>query len=196
MKLNNTKKTSTSHNNEDSIYKQIADTFGDRIFLMMHVAKDEQSVRYNFHGPGRVGRMAGMIAAKVPGVKTVSDVYRAAMYLGLSIIYNMLLKDPTEETACFFTQIVEGEKINQQVQLIDQCLYLVAQYFLGFQAGVTSEDELNDKVSELVSQLPKGLRKIAQENINQVLKGVPFTQISKIRRPGRPIKVIGYDEDY
>jgi hypothetical protein len=195
MKLNNTKKTSANHSDKDSVYKQIAAKFGSKISLMLNLIKgEERSIRYNFHGPPRLGRMAGMIAAKVPTVKTLSDVYRAGSYLGISIIYHMLLKNPSEETKCFFDQCIECETISNQVGLIENCLFLVAENFYGHQNGIISWDQLQEKIDELVGQLPKSLQKIVHEKINQILNGVPLLQVSDVKRVGRPPKRPGYDE--
>lgn len=194
MKLENTKKTSTSHEDKDSVYKQIAAKFGSKITLMLNLVRgEEKSIRYNFHAAPRIGRMAGEIAAKVPTVKTLSDVYRAGSYLGISIIYHMLLKNPSEETKCFFDQCIECETISNQVGLIDNCLFLVAQNFYGHQNGIISSDQLQEKTDELVSQLPKGLQKIVHEKINQILNGVPLLQVSDVKRSGRPPKRLKYD---
>lgn len=201
MKLTNNKKTSTSHNgkdskdDKDSIYKQIADEFGAQISLMLTIVKNDENTRYSFFAPGKISRMAGIIAAKVSVVKTVSDVYRAAVYLGVSIIYNMLLKNPTEEISCYFDQCAEGDNIIQQVQLIERASYLVSQYYSGFQAGIIDEKKLKEKTDILIRQLPKGLQKIAQKDIDQILNGVPFARISSLKRVGRPTKMIEYNDD-
>lgn len=192
MKLENTKKKSTSHEDKESVYKQIAEKFGPEIKLMLTMKKGEEPTRYNFRAPGKIGRMAGILAAKISVVKTVSDVYRAAVYLGLSIIYHMLLQNPSEETVCFFEQCAEGDLIIERVNLIDRCLYLVAQHFAGYQGGIMDWDELQKKVKKMVDQLPKNLQKIAQNDINKVLNGVPVAQITSIKQVGRPVKEIEY----
>ena len=107
----------------------------------------------------------------------------------------MLLKNPSEETKCYFDQCIELETINNQVGLMENCLFLVAQNYYGYQNGIIGNDELKEKIDELVGQLPRSLQKIVHDKIGQILNGVPLLQVSDVKRVGRPPKRPNYDEN-
>ena len=193
MKLAASKKTNSDHGNqtnEDSVYKQITETFGDQITPMLNIPKDEESFHFSFRGMQKCGTMAARIAAKSDAVKTISEVLRASIYLGVSIMFHLLYKNPPEDVSCYFDQIAEADRFAYQAQLVDKCSQLIAKYYDSYESGIIDSEKLKDKTFKLVNQLPKPLQDAAQNQATQLLNGVPLSRISSTKGRGRPVEMV------
>jgi len=195
MKLNNnTNQTSVDHGKkkeDEFVYDKIVAEYGEQIQLMLNCPKNEESTHFSFRGMQKCGTMAAQIAAKSDRVKTVSEVYRASLNLGVSILFRLLFKNPPENMSCFFEQAAEAEFFAYQAQLLDKSSYLISKYYEGYMGGVIDFEEFKSKSNKLVKQLPKGLQDMAQDRAEQILKGTPLSRISAMRSRGRPLKEEG-----
>ena len=74
---------------QDSVYKRIIEQFGEKISPMMYLAKGKPSVPINFRSFESVPNNAEILKDnKYTPFKTMSEVYRAASYLGMLLLFH------------------------------------------------------------------------------------------------------------
>ena len=77
--------------------KEIVDNLAVKLPIMTSISKGTASAHFNFIGLARHASLAESLIYKCKRFRTTSEVYRAAMYLGMSLLYHLTKDDGSAE---------------------------------------------------------------------------------------------------
>jgi hypothetical protein len=174
--------------------EEILDKFTTKIPLMTSIAKNTGSTHFNFIGLARHGSLAESLIFKSNRFKNTSEVYRAAMYIGMSIIYQLTKDEGTPEQKAradgVYKIIQVMESVNHSRQIIDAVVLSARDVIECADSGVIDFEEMKEKVSTLIDSLPKELHPIASDKIKKIMAGDNIVDImeTKIHRGAKGMK--------
>ena len=156
-----------------------------KIPIMTSIAKNTQTTHFNFIGLARHGSLAESLIYKSKRFRNPSEVFRAAMYLGMSLLYHLTKGEGTAEQKARADQVYKlievTESLNHKRQIIDAVTLSAKDVIECAESGVIDFEEMQEKVETLVNALPKELRPIAQEKIKRIKKGESIVDIVETR---------------
>jgi len=191
MKLKDTKQDAIDLTKEDRKQqwaKEMLARASVKIPIMTSIARNTQSAHFNFIGLARHASLAEALIFKSKRFRTTSEVYRAAMYIGMSLLYHLTEDDGTQKQKARADQIYRTielmESLNHSRQIIDAVVLSAKDVIECADSGVIDYEEMQEKVNMLVDSLPKELRTVAQGKIKRVKKGDSIVDIveTKIQR--------------
>lgn len=161
-------------NLNQSTYLKIAEQYGDDIKPMTALSKDEPSSHINLYIANRVAREAAIILTNSnQRFKTKTDVYRAAITLGMGVLYNMYPKlgeDGSGYGADFYAELRKDEKQLMHMQMLDTCMDQVHKYLSMHRRGMFDNEKLERKVKDVVNLLPKDIRVLAKAKVKELME--------------------------
>lgn len=193
MKIIKIDKTSMSL--DQSIYEKIVDEFGSQMNIVRHINKDQNSVHTTLRVAASIRDIAEKIATKCPRFASKAEVDRAAYYMGMMLIYQ-LVKDPAvqrDECGIMFNSLLAEEKSMVSLDMLDTVTEAVKRLSKAYEKRILSRSEFEKKVETLISYLPDELQEIAAENCDRVLHGENISNIINKRTKGRP-RIVPEDE--
>lgn len=125
--------------------------------------------------PEKMQRLAEEIRDEYERFKTMSDVYRAAIYIGMSMIFEyMPCKNATSEkkVKLLFKLFKANEEHNQDMLALDHVVDIAFQKKRQLHAGIITRQDLDEFVGDILELLPVSLHKPAMKKINQVMDGI------------------------
>jgi hypothetical protein len=197
MKLNQHKGDSVDLKQQEKKHqwaKEILDRLSVKIPIMTSIAKNTKSAHFNFLGLARHATLAASLIFKSKRFRTTSEVYRAALYLGMSILYQLTKDEGALEQKARADQIYKTieimESLNHNRQSIDAVVWAAKDLIDCADTGVIDYDEMSEKTSMLLNALPKELRSVASGKIKRIMKGDDVIDImeTKVQRGDRRTK--------
>jgi hypothetical protein len=197
MKLKDTKQSSMDLTEKEKKHrwaKEILSLVPVKIPIMTSIAKKTESAHFNFIGLGRHTSLAEALIFKSKRFRTTSEVYRAAMYIGMSVLYHLTEDEGTVKQKARANQIYQTiellESLNHDRQSIDAVVWSAKDMIECADSGVIDYDEMQEKVTMLIETLPKELRKVAHHKIKRVMKGDSVVDImeTKVQRGTKKTK--------
>ncbi len=153
--------------------------------IMTSIAKNTESAHFSFMGLARHGSLAESLIFKSKRFRTTSEVYRAAMYIGMSVLYYLTKDEGTTEQKARTEQIYQTiqalESMNHARQIIDAVVFAAKDIIDCKESGVIELEEMQEKISLLLEALPTPLAKVATEKIKRLVKGDNITDIAETR---------------
>lgn len=158
--------------NDPEVYKEIAQEFGERIKVMKDINKGQASSQIRFNIFDKTNQQAKQMSSKHNNLfPNVSHIHRAAHYLGLHILWHLVMEDTASyEDAILYDTIMILEKANYEKQTIDQ-------FMLAFGEGLRSvkgtEDELElmKNCEFSLKKMPKNMEKRARKKMKEIMEG-------------------------
>jgi len=189
---NNNKKTFTKTGDtlktERTIYEKIVDEFGKDLKVIKSLAGGTgTSAHLNFRCYNRLAAQASQIANKCPIIDTVSQVHRAAHYLGINLLYHILMRDNWDfKGSQTYEAIIQTEDINYNYQLLDDCAKAFKELYISYKAGVVTKQKALDGIEEIIETLPQEIQLLARRASVKIFSGRPIREILYDKGPGRP----------
>ena len=153
--------------------------------IMTSIAKNTESAHFSFMGLARHGSLAESLIFKSKRFRTTSEVYRAAMYIGMSVLYYLTKDEGTMEQKARATQIYKTistmESLNHSKQIVDAVVLSAKDVIECAQSGVIDFEEMEGKITTLIGVLPRELSRIASEKIKRIIKGDQMVDIAETR---------------
>lgn len=170
---------------DTSIYQEIAQEFQDRIPILSHIGKDQESTHISLRVLGNARRLASKMATKSGRFANRSEVERAAYYLGMMIIHH-LLKDSKHCDQCgiLFQSLLSEEVVTMSAQLLDTATESMKRIHNALKKDVISEENAKRQVENLITQLPDHLHKVAYDNCIRIFSGENIGNIFSKRTKG------------
>ena len=185
----------TEEEKKDKWAEGIVSNLTQKIPIMTSIGKKVESSDFHFIGLARHAALAESLIYKSKRFRTTSEVSRAAMYIGMSILYYLTKDEGTAEQKARADQIYKTiqlmEKVNHNRQIVDAVVTSARDLIESADTGVIDDDELSDKVSMLVNVLPKELTQVAKEKIRRIMKGENIVDIvdTRIHRGRKGMRV-------
>jgi hypothetical protein len=165
--------------------KEIIDKLTVKLPVMTSISKGTESTHFNFIGLARHASLAESLIYKCKRFRTTSEVYRAAMYLGMSLLYHLTKDEGTPEQKVRADQIYKllevMEPLDHSRMIIDAVVLSARNIIQCADSGVIDYEELSEKISTLVEALPTELQKVAREKIKRIMKGDNIVDIAETR---------------
>lgn len=179
---------------ERSIYEKIADKHGSKIPLMKSLSGDSEgkAIHINFRVHGRIAAQAEQIAAKSDKINNKSEINRAAHYLGMLILYHLLMRsDCGFKHSSIYENLLECEDLDYDYQVLDEATRSFKKVFNAFRASIITTKQANKRIENLISSLPENLRSLAREKANLIFENKKLAEVLFEKMPGRPFVVKG-----
>jgi hypothetical protein len=165
--------------------QEILNSFQGSIPIMTSIPKNTESTHFNFIGLARHGSIAESLIYKCKRFRTTSEVYRAAMYIGMSILYHLTKDEGTTEQKARADQMYKlievTESLNHSRQIIDAVVLSSKDIIECADAGVIDYEEMQERVDTVIDALPKELRPVAREKLKRIKKGDSIVDIVETR---------------
>jgi hypothetical protein len=165
--------------------EEVLKRFDGTIPIMTSIPKSTESIHFNFIGIARHGSIAESLIYKCKRFRTTSEVYRAAMYIGMSILYHLTKDEGTTEQKARADQMYKiiqvTESLNHSRQIIDAVVLSSKDIIECADAGVIDYEEMRERIETLIEALPKELRPLAREKVKRVKKGDSILDIVETR---------------
>jgi hypothetical protein len=165
--------------------KEIIDNLTVKLPIMTSISKGTKSTHFNFIGLARHAGMAEAFISKSNRFRTTSEVYRAALYLGMSLLYHLSKDEGTAEQKARADQIYKiiqtMESLDHSRMIIDQIVLSARNVIQCADSGVIDYEELSEKISTLVEALPTELQKVARKKIKRIMKGDKIVDLVETR---------------
>ena len=174
--------------------KDVIDRLSGKFPIMTSIAKNTKSVHFNFLGLARHASLAESLIYKSNRFRNTSEVYRAAIYIGMSILYQLTKDEGTLEQKARADQIYKTieimESLNHDRQSIDAIVWAAKDLIDCADSGVIDYEEMGEKTSMLINALPKELRQVARDKIKRIMKGDSIVDIAetKVQRGTKRLK--------
>jgi len=157
---------------EPSVYEEIAYKFGKRIKIMKDTKKDQHSAVVNFKVFEKIKEQAEQIANKSKLFKKPADVHRAAYYLGLNILYHLVMKEDAEyEDKIIHESLMMVEAVNFRLQTIDSFITTFYGLVEKMKKGMTSEEEVLENCESVLKHFPPEQRKYVHDQMKKLMQG-------------------------
>jgi hypothetical protein len=143
-----------------------------RIPVMTRNRSDVPKAKVGISVMQRLVRLAEIMRHESPRFGTAGEVHRAAHYLGMSILYELFIRKDAEVKAkyeSFYEAIQAEEELLADMLQLDDFSTAVKNMRKAFQWGLLKPEQLEKKVNNLVSAVPKRLQKIARQKVGEVL---------------------------
>lgn len=165
--------------------KEIIDNLPVKLPIMASIPKGTKTSHFNFIGLARHAGMAEAFIYKSNRFRTTSEVYRAALYLGMSLLYQLTKEEGTAEQKARADQIYKiievMEPLDHSRMIIDTIVLSARDLIKCADSGVIDHEELSEKISTLVEALPIELQKVAREKIKRILSGDNIVDLVETR---------------
>ena len=157
-----------------------------KVPIMTSIAKGTEAAHFSFMGLARHANLAETLVSKSNRFHNPSEVYRAAQYIGMSLLYYLTKDEGTMEQKARSEQVYKllqvMEEINHRKQLIDTALLAAKDIMAAHENGAVEFEEMQDKMHMILEALPGGLAKVVQGKIKGLIKGDKVEDLLETRR--------------
>lgn len=147
----------------------------DDIPVLTRPLKGTPLFHINCKIPEKMQRLAEEIRDEYERFKTMSDVYRAAIYVGISMIFEFMpcrSQADKNRLELLFKLFKANEEYNQNMLALDHVVDIAFQKKRQLHAGIITRHDLDEFVGYVLELLPVSLHKPAMKKINQVMDGI------------------------
>jgi len=165
--------------------KEAIEAITGTIPIMTSISKKTESAHFSFIGLARHASLAESLIYKSNRFRTTSEVFRGAMYIGMSCLYHLTKDEGTVEQKARADQIYRTiqvmESINHNKQIIDAVLLAAKDIIDCKEAEVIELEEMEEKMGMLLEALPGELARVARDKIKRLVKGDSILDIAETR---------------
>lgn len=133
----------------------------------------------------RLVRLASIIKENSPlkCYKTISDVYKHALYLGLQLIYRLGIKKRIEPEYGKSVQrlIQENEKFLQEVDLLEDVKDTFKKLAVRCEKGYLSLEKLLNKCKKIIKEMPDEIKNDAENELNKTILEIQGKRANQVK---------------
>lgn len=133
------------------------------------IPKGEKAEKVSISLWARIKRMAEVLKDNSSRFRTVSDIYRAAMFIGLHILYYMNTEGVRAEGDAFFKYFLEVRKKLLCNDIMDMFVELVNDILATHDRQNVDSEEVQGLLKVAVDVVPPEFRKIAQAKMDRLV---------------------------
>ncbi len=187
-KKTNFTKTNSTMKTEQTVYEKIVNEFGPDIKVVKGLAGGTgTSAHINFRCYSRIAAMVTQMATKSPLIKSGSEVHRAAHYLGVQILFHMLMEENFDfKCSQVYEAIIATEKVNYDYQILDDCTLAFAELRKSHNAGVTDKKTAMNNIQDIINTVPYRLQALAKDISIKIFSGARARELMNDPGPGHP----------
>lgn len=165
---------------------EILDKFPNKIPILKDIPKGRGATSVNFRTLEDVAVLAEKLIYKRVGYESQSEVFRAAMYVGLTILWHEAERRSkhTPEADAILKRLQQIEKLTISNSLIKSFLPDVEVVYKSAELGVISMDERDEMVEEIITSFPPNLQNLARERLKRFLAGDKVSEIIEVATHG------------
>lgn len=171
--------------------KSIATQFGNTIPIIHKVPKGQEQHHFNFSGLAKDYELAMSMAFKSKKFSTSSDVLRAAIHLGLHVLYHLVKIEDIEyrEQAGKIVHLSSTmEQTFYRANVMDDLLKDLEYMKHCIKLGLLTQEEFDAKLETLFADSEKcfdeSFRKSLEHNLDQLNLGKSSGKLSACRQHG------------
>jgi hypothetical protein len=168
--------------------KDIVKVHSDNIPVLPEIHKGTPSVTVTYRSPLLIHQMAeNIVYLRTSYFQRPSQVYRAAMHIGMSILYDIC----SPGVSCpAYKRSKKMEDLYVLSQELDMFIKDVSTLKQTADQGIISEEERDERIDEMIRILPKELHKTAHDKAARVLAGKKVSSLSEHKTYGGDRKSI------
>jgi len=164
MKLNESKHVNVKEKWVDKINFEEAG-----IPIVTNIPKDELTTKTSVSFFQRMRRMAEILRDSSARYKTVSDVIRAAIYIGIPILFKMQEDEVTNQYGKnLYEQVRRNTLFYEQVQAIDTVVIEVNRLLEYAKSENVNIMEVNKQIDDILASVPSDCQSIAKSKAAEV----------------------------
>lgn len=166
---------------------EIVSQFGKDIPVMTNIPKRTGSADIRFIGLGRLVELANNLIPISVRFKNLSQVYRAAMYIGMHVLYHLVKEGNGNDKALAGNTIKvfsTMEKCRFQSDLIDMAIEQANELLRSMKNEILSVEEVEAKFSSLVDAMPNELKTPLRSKLGQLKDGKSVTSLFEHKAHG------------
>lgn len=139
--------------------------------IITNIPKDEITTKTSVTFFQRMRRMAEILRDVSPRYRTTSDVIRAALYVGIPILFKLHEDDIQSQYARnFYEQIKRNTLFYEKIQVIDTVIIEVSRMLDFALTESISTPEVNKKIDDILASVPDDCRDMAKTKTAEVRK--------------------------
>ena len=180
-----------SSNSNTHWSKDIAHQYGNAIPIIHKIPKGVELHHFNFHGACKDFQLAQAMAYQSRKFSNASDVLRAAMHIGLHILYHLTkIEDPefAEQAGKILHLSSTMEQTFYRANVMDSLVKDADMMKHCVKLGLLNQSEFEEKLADLYTQaettFDSGFAKILRESIGELKSGKTVSILSTCKQHG------------
>lgn len=185
MKLKD-KKNGTYSLTEPGWTEEAVEQFYDKITIVQDIPKGRGSVTIGFRVIDDVPVLAEKMIYKKVGFSSISEVYRAAIHMGISLLwhYTEIHGKKNPDDSSYIKGLQKIESFVNANRLIKNFLNDIRIVQESFEFGIITADERDNTTEEMIELLPAKIQRMAREKLKRYLAGDKISELTDIRSHG------------
>lgn len=171
--------------NQSSWAAKIVAQYADEIPILHKLKKGEEVSLITFKTDAQIKSIAEEITYKSNSLGTISETYRAAMNIGMRIIYHILQSrgDVSDKAVMMMKAVLEGDRYDVLMTSLDILLDMVSNLKRAQSIGLITADEVDYKIAqclnEVEAQYGYEFGRVVRRNIEELRAGKSVTKIDR-----------------
>jgi hypothetical protein len=149
--------------------------------IITGIPKGEKTEKVSVSLWNRIRRMAEILRDNSPRFRTSSDVYRAALNIGLHILYHLNEKNVPTYGEAFFKYMLDARRRLMKSDILDMFTDLVNHALLAHDKQNITSQEVERMISEAMDIVPDDCKEQARKKMDQISRakaeGVPIARV-------------------
>ena len=178
-------------NNKDSWSRKIAADHHEDIPILTKIPKGVDQHHFSFNGFAKDHNLAQAIAYHVKRFGSPAEIERAALHIGVHIIYHMVNSDEGsihEKAARIMKTFSSMEPIYYKQEIMDEIIFNVKHTHDCMRSGLISDREFAEKVSEVQENaritFDDSFCELLKAKISDIINGKSPTELTTCRTHG------------
>lgn len=177
------------------VYQKIAQKYGKEIELIKDIPKNRPSTRTTIRMYDLIYKNAEQLRdAKRTSFKTISEVIRSAVYLGIMIIFHMHYDiDDNYSTRNMNPDLLRLNRMLETTEngffsafLTDDIVEKIMTHFTWIDRGIVKKEQGLEAINQLIEDVPDDIKPYCKDYVKKVLKGDKPIHVFEKARKGRP----------
>lgn len=171
--------------NQSSWAAKIVAQYADEIPILHKLKKGEEVSLVTFKTDAKIKNIAEELTYKSSGLGNISETYRAAMNIGIRIIYHIMQArgDVSDKATMMVKSVMESDKYDALLTTLDLFLDMVSSLQKSHSVGLISAEDMDHKIAvclnEIEARYGYELGRVARRNVDELRAGSSVTRMAK-----------------
>lgn len=149
--------------------------------IITGIPKGEKTEKVSLSLWNRIRRMAEILRDNSARFRTMSDVYRAALNIGLHILYHMNDREVPSYGESFFKYMIDARKTLMKADIIDMFTDLVNRAITAHDKHSIDSPDVQRLIAEAMDMVPDDCKEFANRKLKQIIRakaeGTPISMV-------------------